>query len=75
MDEEIAKETERLKKMEGWYDEKPPLPQRPGKPKPQQKAKKHWWSIGTRNQDQWGQSNGYQGPKYSNTSARLMGYY
>jgi flagellar biosynthesis GTPase FlhF len=76
-DEEIARETERLKKLEGWHDEKPPLPQRPGQPKPPQRAKKHWWNIGTRNQDeeQWAQGNGYQGQQYSNTSARLMGYF
>jgi len=71
-DEEIARETERLRKSEGWYGEKPPLP-----PRQQSKGKKHWWNN-TRNQDQWdsAQSDGYQGgPKYSNTSARLMGYY
>ena len=77
-EEEIIKETERLRKMEGWYDEKPPLPQRPGQQQP--KVKKNWWSLNNNNsrdrETQWGQqSNEYQGgPKYSNTSARLMGY-
>jgi hypothetical protein len=60
-DEQVAKETERLRWQEGWYNtnNKPPLP-----PKSPLRAgkKKHWWSSTAGQPSQ----NGYQGnwPQY-----------
>jgi hypothetical protein len=75
-DAEIAKETERLRRQEGWYnDNKPPLPQRP--PSVQSVKKKHWWNLSSGGEN-WNQRdlNGYQGngPKYTITGGRMMGY-
>lgn len=62
-DQKIAKETERLRWQEGWYNtnNNPSLPLRPSQPG----KKKHWWNSVA---GQWSQ-NGYQGnlPKYGIT--------
>jgi hypothetical protein len=74
--EEVERETERLRREEGWYNEKPALPPRPSTSSGDKSKKSRWWrptSYGP-----WSNRNGNdedKPPKYTATSARMMGYH